>query len=425
MNRGQPTVFSPGRHESAFTVRGVDSAILAWTVKHEGVRTVIVTSEYPIKCAGSPPTTLPLKVFPLCVRRTGSTYMARFGYINPNHGDVVLPIGASNSVAPRPQDRGQPTTLRPGIAWSAFTVRRIPLNGAVTWTVRCAGETVRATATADLKRNCVFTEEGPAAQLEIDKSVEPDAVIVGNRVTFTIVVRNEGTTQAQNATVIDRVLDERIVQLSATASQGRCVVRSSGRVICRLGPLDPGEAATITVLARARAPGESRNRAVVLSLPEDFGPDNIDRVTLVISPFLPNLRNRPSPADRARGALVALPVAAALASLVLAPAAAGPTGDRSSLSHGHLSTWAYVLRPVASREAPRADAPVVTIVRPETPERKPNLVQALTSRTDEVAGGWVRIRLSILPLGSTGWVPRGALGRLMSSARTSSSTASV
>ena len=37
VNRGQPTVLSPGRHESAFTVRGVDSAILAWTVKHEGV----------------------------------------------------------------------------------------------------------------------------------------------------------------------------------------------------------------------------------------------------------------------------------------------------------------------------------------------------------------------------------------------------
>ena len=49
-------------------------------------------------------------------------------------------------------------------------------------------------------------------------------------------------------------------------------------------------------------------------------------------------------------------------------------------------------------------------MRPETPERKPNLVQALTSRTDEVAGEWVRVHLAILPLGKTGWVPRGALG---------------
>ena len=141
--------------------------------------------------------------------------------------------------------------------------------------------------TADLRRNCLSTTEGPEAQLEIDKSVEPDAAFVGDRVTFRIVVRNEGTTTAQNATVIDRVLDDRIVQLSARPSQGRCVVQSSSRVICRLGPLDPGEAATITVLARARAPGESRNRAVVLSLPEDFGADNVDRVTMVVSPFLP------------------------------------------------------------------------------------------------------------------------------------------
>ena len=156
----------------------------------------------------------------------------------------------------------------------------------MTWTVKYAGETAQASVTADLRRNCVTTEEDPEAQLEIDKSVEPDAAVVGDLVTFRIVVRNEGTTTAQNATVIDRVLDDRIVQLSARPSQGRCVVRSSSRVICRLGPLAPGEAATITVHARARAPGESRNRAVVLSLPEDFGADNIDRVTLVVGRFL-------------------------------------------------------------------------------------------------------------------------------------------
>ena len=334
VNRNQPTVLSPGRHENAFTVRGVDSAILGWTVKHEGVRTVVVTAEYPIKCAGSPPTTLPLKVFPLCVRKTGSTYMARFGYINPNHGDVVLPIGAANFVGPRPADRGQPTTLRPGIAWSAFTVRRIPLKGAVTWTVKYAGETAKAKVTADLRRNCVTTEEGPVAQLEIDKSVEPDAAVVGDLVTFKIVVRNEGTTTAQNATVIDRVLDDRIVQLSAKPSQGRCVVRSGSRVICRLGPLDPGDAATITVLARARAPGESRNRAVVLSLPRglrgrqhrpcDDGGRSLPRAhETVLHGLSAHVR-----------APVALPVAAALALLVLAPAAARPTDDPTALSHG-------------------------------------------------------------------------------------------
>ena len=97
--------------------------------------------------------------------------------------------------------------------------------------------------------------------------------------------------------------------------------------------------------------------------------------------------------------------------------------DRTALSHGQLSSWAYVLRPVASREAPRADAPVVTIVRPETPERKPNLVQALTSRTDEVAGEWVRVRLAILPLGSTGGYRAERSAGCTSSAPTSSSTA--
>jgi hypothetical protein len=111
-------------------------------------------------------------------------------------------------------------------------------------------------------------------------------------------------------------------------------------------------------------------------------------------------------------ALVALPVAAALALLALAPAAARPTDDPTALSHGHVSSWAYVLRPVVSRETPRADAPVVTIVRPKTPERRPNLVQALMRGSDEVGGEWVKVRLAILPLGSTGWVRRRALGTL-------------
>jgi len=64
-----------------------------------------------------------------------------------------------------------------------------------------------------------------------------------------------------------------------------------------------------------------------------------------------------------------------------------------------------VLRPVAARTAPSASARAITVVSDVTPEGTNNLVLALESR-----GSWVRVRLAILPNGTTGWVPRAALG---------------
>ena len=282
-NRGQPTVFHPGRHDNAFTVRGIrGDQVLAWTLAFEGVRTVVVTAAYPIECAR--PETLPVDVFPLCVSRRGDTYTAAFGYVNSNRRDVVVPVGVSNFVSPRPISRGQPSVLRPGVAWHAFSVRGIPVGQPVTWTVRSPGAVARATLTAGFERDCVFTPVLPEAQLEIDKSVEPDTAFVGDRLRFEIVVRNEGTTTAQSVAVNDVRLDDGIVLLSATTSQGRCRVLGGGsRVQCLLDALDPGATATIRIVGRAQAAGRSRNRATVSSLPKDFGIDNVDQVTMVLA----------------------------------------------------------------------------------------------------------------------------------------------
>jgi lipoprotein-anchoring transpeptidase ErfK/SrfK len=101
------------------------------------------------------------------------------------------------------------------------------------------------------------------------------------------------------------------------------------------------------------------------------------------------------------GALVATVVLTALAQ-----GAASATGDTTVLSSkGGLTRWAHVLRPVAARSAPSGSARVITVVSDQTPEGTDNLLLALESR-----GPWVRVRLAILPNGSTGWVPRTALG---------------
>jgi hypothetical protein len=74
-----------------------------------------------------------------------------------------------------------------------------------------------------------------------------------------------------------------------------------------------------------------------------------------------------------------------------------------------MSRWAYLLRTVPARARPSAGAKVITRLRTRTPERTSNLVLALTGQISERGEYWVRVRLPILPNGSTGWVPRTAL----------------
>jgi hypothetical protein len=75
----------------------------------------------------------------------------------------------------------------------------------------------------------------------------------------------------------------------------------------------------------------------------------------------------------------------------------------------HLSYWATVVRPVAARAEPRLGARVVARLHTRTPEKTSNVVAVLGRRT--TAGRlWVRVRLAVLPNGTTGWVPRDALG---------------
>jgi lipoprotein-anchoring transpeptidase ErfK/SrfK len=71
---------------------------------------------------------------------------------------------------------------------------------------------------------------------------------------------------------------------------------------------------------------------------------------------------------------------------------------------------APVLEPVAARRAPRRDASVVAQLLTRTPERTSNIVLVLGRKEDSEGRLWARVRLPVLPNGSTGWVPRTALG---------------
>ena len=71
---------------------------------------------------------------------------------------------------------------------------------------------------------------------------------------------------------------------------------------------------------------------------------------------------------------------------------------------------AAVLQAVTARRFPRTGAAAVATLRTRTPEGTDAVVLALEEREDEIGLPWVRVRLPVLPHGTTGWVPRQALG---------------
>jgi lipoprotein-anchoring transpeptidase ErfK/SrfK len=87
-----------------------------------------------------------------------------------------------------------------------------------------------------------------------------------------------------------------------------------------------------------------------------------------------------------------------------------PGAPRRLGSLRHLSVWAPVSRSVTVRATPAADAAAVTQLSPRTPEATRNVVSVLERRQDRSGRTWARVALAILPNGSTGWVPRSALG---------------
>jgi hypothetical protein len=103
-------------------------------------------------------------------------------------------------------------------------------------------------------------------------------------------------------------------------------------------------------------------------------------------------------------------VPAALPPLPAAPAPAFRIPIPKLLDGTRLtSSWSTVVRPVTARRAPSVEAAAVTRLQTITPEGTANVVLVLARAEDSAGRLWVRIRLPILPNGSTGWVARRSL----------------
>jgi Domain of unknown function DUF11 len=320
IDRGQPTVFVPGRTAQAVVVHGIPAnTSLTWTVAYQGTRKAISIAAPPSTATANPSSPLcsttptpptptpptpnptppdppgprppepprPLGIFAACVLNNGRTYDAVFGYVNLNVGNVVILIGPRNNVRPGADDQGQPETFEPGFVANAFAIRGISARRTVTWTVKFGDETRVATASATLSRKCPTAPIDPFPDLKITKKPNPGVMYVGHRVVFTITVKNIGHRTMRPVVITDRRFDDRVAVLSTTSTLGTCRVSASASQsvsACGRGTLAPGESAVVRIVGRAVRSGRSVDRAATLfrHLLDATPKNNVARASVLI-----------------------------------------------------------------------------------------------------------------------------------------------
>ncbi len=130
-------------------------------------------------------------------------------------------------------------------------------------TILLLGALLLAALTAGLLVLVELPASAQTAGLSLTKSDNPDPVFVGETLTYTLEVVNNGTNRANNVTITD-TLPSGVTFNSATftngSTTGNCT-QASGTVTCNLGNLERNARATVTIRVTPTQPGEITNRA--------------------------------------------------------------------------------------------------------------------------------------------------------------------
>jgi len=122
----------------------------------------------------------------------------------------------------------------------------------------------------------------PLADLGVTMTGAPSPAFVGNTLTYTITVRNNGPSAATGVTAVDTIPDKQASYQSATASQGTCSL-SGKKVTCSIGTLASGSTATITLKLTAIKDGKANNQVSVSANENDpTGNNNSTNVNIDI-----------------------------------------------------------------------------------------------------------------------------------------------
>ena len=105
-------------------------------------------------------------------------------------------------------------------------------------------------------------QEARSVDLDIDKTVHPETVQVGERQTFTVKITNDGTTRAERVRMRDP-LPSKVRFIRASTSRevpGSCGIED--RVVtCRLGTLRADRTVTVKIHVKPVVTGSYTNRA--------------------------------------------------------------------------------------------------------------------------------------------------------------------
>jgi uncharacterized repeat protein (TIGR01451 family) len=139
------------------------------------------------------------------------------------------------------------------------------------------GQGLSATATDDSGNTSEFaacvvvTSILQGAELQLQTNDSPDPVAVGNALTYTLSVTNNGPETATNVTLTD-VLPAGIALVSATSTAGVCSGTST--VVCALNPIADGVTVTATIVVTPTVAGTIFNQASVSAAETDQVPGN-------------------------------------------------------------------------------------------------------------------------------------------------------
>ncbi len=124
----------------------------------------------------------------------------------------------------------------------------------------------------------------------VTKSGDPTRVYVGELVTFTLTVTNNGNQTATDVVVVDP-LPSNMSVFSAVATSGTLTIIPPRTVQVDIGDMDPNDVVTITIVARVNSTGSPpiiNQVELTTTSPTDFDPNNRSSVTLeVLQPSLP------------------------------------------------------------------------------------------------------------------------------------------
>jgi uncharacterized repeat protein (TIGR01451 family) len=115
-----------------------------------------------------------------------------------------------------------------------------------------------------------------SADVAITKTDDPDPVLVGQTLTYTLVASNNGPSAASNVVVTDD-MPGGVSFVSATTTQGTCT--GSTTVTCSVGSLASGGSATVTIRVTPLAAGTLTNTARVHATESDPNTGNDEATT--------------------------------------------------------------------------------------------------------------------------------------------------